>query len=178
MEETADLSSPDPPRRDGCYVVASGSHPHVLPCTLRCDPSLRLAPATFSTARVFKMLQAYARIMVKGPKVFVKNSSNVSERFLLRDAVNSSESDHQRSTWNSKNLAGWKKFPEDAESCAIVRMAVSRDDYEPVGNIKIGITRRQSAPLMPHRTGHRKCDKRKLSSLLVPGSLQALIIFH
>ncbi|MCZ6622781.1 MAG: tetratricopeptide repeat protein [Deltaproteobacteria bacterium] len=54
---------PDPSIRGACFVVASGSHPHVPLCTLRGDLLLRLAPAAFSTARVFKVLQTYARII-------------------------------------------------------------------------------------------------------------------
>src|SRR3989338_1389082 len=57
-------SYPDPSIRGICGVGTSGPHPHVLPRTLRCGPSFRLAPASFSTARISNMLCAYLRIMV------------------------------------------------------------------------------------------------------------------
>ncbi len=57
-------------RRGACFIVASGSHPHVLFCMFRFDAELReghLVPTAYSTAGVFKVLQAYGRIMFYFP---------------------------------------------------------------------------------------------------------------
>ncbi len=95
---------PDPSIRGACFVVASGSHPHVPLCTLRCDPSLRLAPAAFSTARVFKVLQAYARIMDKKASLDgIRFGSKVGEGLPRLEGKRATQISHWRSSFGGRD---------------------------------------------------------------------------
>jgi len=58
---------------------------------------------------------------------------------LLRDTVNGPQAPDQWLTGEAKDVAIWKDLLQDRQGSLVVRMVVGGYQYNPIGNVKVGI---------------------------------------
>ena len=98
-------------------------------------------------------------------------------RLLLGDAVDRAEPGHEMRAGDADHSTVGKKISQDPKGHAIIRVVVSRNQNDAVGDIKISVARGQSSVLVSHRAGHGERHDRELFASLIPRALEPLVIF-
>ena len=77
---------------------------------------------------------------------------------LLRQAMHGAESPDQVAGINGDDLSRFENRRQRVKGNAIVGIIEDRRQHNAIGNVKVGITRRQASLLEEDRSGHRHLD--------------------
>jgi hypothetical protein len=79
---------------------------------------------------------------------------SLSDGLLLRHAVEGAEAEDQVTAGDADYFAVREELGEGAEGVAIVRIVERGDDYEFIGNVKVGVAGGEALAIEINWTGH------------------------